>query len=104
MRRVYALYLVRQIARPAVRLTVLACAFFGIAVSVSLSSVFQNLINAGDALGFFRLILDAFIKTDFLVHRSAARVAVSVGWFVVDRVRNNRGNSSRLQRIYNEYL
>ena len=99
MRRVYTLYLVRQVARPSVRLTVLACAFFGIAVSVSLSSVFQNLINAGDTLGFFRLVLDAFIKTDFLVQLSLALVLVILGWFVVDSVRNLRGHSPTFQRI-----
>src|SRR3989344_4716283 len=94
MRRVYGLYILRQVARPAVRLTILACAFFGIAVSVSLSSVFQNLVNTGDTLAFLRLAIDAFVKTDFMVQLSATLVAGILGWLIADSLRGLMHNSA----------
>ncbi len=67
MRRVYGVYVMRQLTSPMVRFVALATAFFAIASSVSLPHVVENALNISSVPGFLNFWVVAVANTTLAV-------------------------------------
>ncbi|MBU6310808.1 hypothetical protein KGO06_02645 [Patescibacteria group bacterium] len=84
MRRVYAIYVMRQLKKPAPRIAVIAALLGGIASSVSVGSVAINALAAvggGNIVGF---MFAAFLGTTLAVQVMTIGLLSSMGWFFLD--------------------
>lgn len=87
MRRVYGLYIVRQLTSPMVRFAVLATVFFALASSVSLPHVIQNALNVQDISGFINFAVVAIVGTTFVVQLCVLIAVLLTAWIGIDVVR-----------------
>ncbi len=76
MRRVWGIYAIRWLARPFIRVSVLAIAAVAIVGSVSVASVAQNAASKGGVLDLLDFALVAFRDTDALVQLAVLVVGV----------------------------
>lgn len=67
MRRVYGVYTLRQLSRPAVRIAALVFLALTLRELVWVSSVFENISKKTDIIEFFSYGFSAFIGTEFIV-------------------------------------
>ena len=83
MRRVYAIYVWRQVARPrTAKAFLLACGLFAIASAVSLPHVIQNM--PGDPIRALSFFTSAFLATEVLVQVLFLGVIAIAAWFLRD--------------------
>jgi len=87
MRRVYGVYIVRQLTSPMVRFAVLATVFFAVAASVSLPNVIQNVLNVQDISGFINFTVGAIVGTTLVVQLCVLIAVLLTAWIGVDVVR-----------------
>lgn len=87
MRRVWVLYILRQVSSPALR----AGAFLGsvliLAQLVSVSDVVANALGASGLAGFGKLMYSALMTTETSVLTLTTLIVLLAGWFIVDEVR-----------------
>ena len=88
MRRVWGIYLLRQLMRPAVRLSVFAVAVFAFAGYVSVSSVLQNAYSKGGLIDLFDFALSAFLNTEVLVQLSILVIGLILVSSIIDLARS----------------
>ncbi len=88
MRRVYAIYLLRQLSRPFIRVSALAIGALALMASVSVPDVLVNVSGVSDTVGFAKFILAAFAGTEMLVQSAVLLVSVVGLWSFADLVRN----------------
>ena len=88
MRRVWGIYLMRQLANPALRLVVLAASVVAVVSSVSVKNVFENALRTSGVSGLANFSLTALLNTSLAVQVSLALMTLVVLWFAVDTVRN----------------
>lgn len=86
MRRVYGIYIVRQLTSPLMRFAVLATVFFAIASSVSLPHVFQNALTVSSIPGFVTFWTVALVSTTVAVKVFTLVAFAVVAWTLWDVV------------------
>jgi len=84
MRRVWGMYALRWLARPFIRVSILAIATVAIVGSVSVSSVLANATQKTDVFEFVKFALSAFINTRSVVQLAILILGVIILWSVVD--------------------
>lgn len=94
MRRVYGVYLFRQLTSPAVRTGVLLLAGIIVVSSVSISHVVSNALNIGSISGFVNFFFVAVAHTTLAVQLSGLGALLILGMVVVDMV--HREGSAQL--------
>jgi hypothetical protein len=67
MNRVYAIYALRQLSQPAVKVGALAALLFALRELTFVSKVVENASLKHDALGFVNYMFYAFTNTEFVV-------------------------------------
>ena len=83
MRRVYAIYMYRAVARPHVAKTlVLALSFVGLASLISFPNVLQNM--PGDPLSVLSFLTSAFFETEILVQMMSVVFLGFLVWLLPD--------------------
>ncbi|TAK58408.1 hypothetical protein EPO14_03605 [Patescibacteria group bacterium] len=87
MRRVYGLYVVRQLTSPMVRFAALATVFFALASSVSLPHVVQNALNVEGISGLINFVVVAIVGTTLVVQLCVLVAVLLTAWIGVDVVR-----------------
>ena len=78
MRRVYGVYIMRQLSSPAIRIFALGVVALALKSLISLTSVFQNMSHTSGVSGFLYYAYSAFIGTHLPV-----QLAVLAGIFIV---------------------
>mgnify|MGYP001565821644 CR=1 FL=1 len=84
MRRVWAIYLFRKVASPAVRAGILAASIIILIGQVSVPNVVQNAYNVSDVMGLMTFMLSAFLDTSALVQLALLAFGVVVLLSVID--------------------
>jgi hypothetical protein len=88
MRRVWGVYVMRQLTSPALRLGALVVTVVGIVSSVSITHVVSNALATSGLSGFARFSLYAVTNTTVFVQVLIA-LAFGIGmWFIIDAVRS----------------
>ena len=67
MRRVYAVYFLRELSQPGVRIALLAFLAFALRALISITSVIENATAKRDVFGFVNYAFEAFVSTEFAV-------------------------------------
>jgi len=88
MRRVWAVYALRQLASPTLRLGVLAATALLLATSVSITNVLANLVSVSGLTGLARFTVSAFNNTEFSVQTLTVLAGALAVWFAVDTIHN----------------
>mgnify|MGYP001615940715 CR=1 FL=1 len=84
MRRVYAMYYARMLAKPATRFGAVGALVVTLANSISITSIAANILAVGGLTGFANFILVAFVSTTVLVQGVTIALLALVGWFTID--------------------
>lgn len=84
MRRVWGMYLLRQLTSPAMRLGVFAVALFALVSSVSFTHVFKNVLNVSSFPGFVNFWLVAVAHTTAIVQIFGTIALALMLWTVRD--------------------
>lgn len=84
MRRVYGIYLVRQITKPATRLAVFLGVSLVITSSVSLPNIIHNALQSSDLVRFF---IAAVSGTTLVVQLGVLLAGLLLVWTIVDAFR-----------------
>ena len=87
MRRVRAIYVARQLKRPAPRIALIGALLAGIASSVSVVQVALNALAVTSFSGFLSFVTAAFLGTTLAVQVMVLGVVCSIGWFFFDGFR-----------------
>ena len=89
MRRVYAMYYLRQISRPTPRFVALFGLAVGLVGSVSVANVISNVSHkTGSVVDFAQYVGYAVVGTEVSVQVMLLGIAALVAWFVVDSAKS----------------
>lgn len=85
MRRVYFLYILRQVSEPMVRAVIFLSACLAVMPLVSVPNIIANIMTKVTNLaGVTHFLFSAFMKTEFLVQGAFFLVVFIVLWSVID--------------------
>lgn len=87
MRRVYALYWLRELRKPAPRIALVGALMLGLASSVSIANVILNALTVGGIEGLVAFVVAAFVGTTATVQAMTLAFIGSIGWFIADGFR-----------------
>lgn len=88
MRRVWGVYLIRQVTSPALRLFAIAALSLGLVSSVSMKHVIENALSASGPVGFARFSLSAVVHTSVPVQLMLTLALILVVWYCIDALRS----------------
>ncbi len=95
MRRVYGVYVLRQLTSPMARFIALAVLFFAVASSVSLPHVFANALHVSSIPGFVNFWAVALASTTLVVQLCSVLVVAVIVWTLRDLV-SQKGTHAQL--------
>lgn len=87
MRRVYAIYWMRELKKPAPRIALIGALVLGLASSVSVVNVVLNALTVGGIEGLVAFVVAAFVGTTAAVQAMTVAFIGSIGWFIADGFR-----------------
>ncbi len=87
MRRVYGMYLMRQLTSPLARVAALTILFLALLSKVSLPHVFANVLHVSSVPAFVNFWVVAVASTSTVVQLSILGALLIVAWTAADVVR-----------------
>lgn len=87
MRRVWMMYILRQVTSPALRGGALLGALFVLTQVVSVRDIVANALGTSGVQGLMNLAYSAITTTESGVLTLTILAVLLIGWFVVDQVR-----------------
>lgn len=97
MRRVYGVYLFRQVTSVQARIAAFAVLLFALASSVSLPDVIANALHAEGLVGIMRFVVVALTDTTTPVQLSVLGASLLVLWTLADLIRRQTHSQLSLQ-------
>lgn len=92
MRRIWAVYVLRKVTSPVLRLGLLGGALLILGQVISVKDVFENAIHTSGLSGFARFLYSAFATTEGSVLALTLLAMALAVWFIADQVRNVAGS------------
>jgi len=93
MRRVWGIYMLRQLGSPSVRIGVFAGALIVFASSVSVPNVIANALHISSLPGLFNFVVVAAANTSAIVQLAASVAFFFLLWTAVDLIRSPQKTS-----------
>lgn len=84
MRRVYLIYVIRQIGQPVIRASIFAVTLLAPLSFVSLPHVIENVGSVSTVAGVIAFFVSAFLKTELFVQFTLSLAGLVAVWSVVD--------------------
>ena len=95
MRRVWAIYFVRKLTSPSVKVGVLVTSFLIVVATVSIPNVIENAFHVGGLAGLVTFSLSAFLATSIAVQTAvvlASAVMLSGAFDFIKQLSPTRGS------------
>lgn len=89
MRRVYLIYVIRQIGQPVIRASIFAVTLLAPLSFVSLPHVIENVGSVSTVAGVIAFFVSAFLKTELFVQFSLIIAGIVIVWSASDLFTKN---------------
>ena len=88
MRKIYTIYVMRQIGQPVMRASIFVAALLASLSFISVPQVIANVGTVSTMTGTISFFTSAFLETELFVQLSLALAGIVFAWSAVDIVKN----------------